>query len=383
MSRDKISSAEARVASRAAWHSVFPPLQAIAELAVLTGAIATADFLFPAANIANLEPSPYWLPVLLLSLQYGTLAGLLAAAAAILAYVLNGFPEQGIGEELFSYLIRIWALPMLWIGAALILGQFRLRQIEAKQALKEELTAKQFETSALTDYISVLEKRLHKIEHNVSAGKLPAAPEVLSALRPFLNQPADLTAALQGLTQTVLPRAAISLFAVSPAGAERVASAGWREGDRFLTALPATHPLLKTLISERRALSILNPGDEHGLAGQGLAACPVAAADGVRIAGILKLERIDAARLNEDTAGDLMLIARLIGPAFAEPRVVVDNSEVKDRRDLASSNTSSNASSNDRRHVPWRPLPSAKENGLGATDSEKQLPDAARPQRLR
>ncbi len=118
----------------AVWLPVLPPVGAFVELVLVMGLIYLVSYLIPGIDLATLEPSPFWVPVLLLSLQYGTVAGLLAAAVATLAYTINGLPEQAIGENLFAFLLRIWALPILWIGVALVLGQFRLRQIEVKQS---------------------------------------------------------------------------------------------------------------------------------------------------------------------------------------------------------------------------------------------------------
>ena len=311
--------------SGGAWQPLLPPPGALVELAVLLAAIAVVDAALPGVDVANLEPSPYWIPVLLLSLQYGTVAGLLAAGAATVAFVLYGFPEQTIGENLFTYLLRIWALPMLWIGVALVLGQFRLRQIAAKREVKEGLAQKTAEASSLAWYARELEDRCQKLERHISTGRVTRRPTALDALAHLIGPSADLGAALAGVVEDSLPGAAISIFAATPAGLEMVQSSGWPELAPWATELPVSHPVHRALVGERKALFVLNTGDEALLAGQGLAACPIVAPDNGRVVGIVKLETADPANLSRNTPARLAVIARLVAPALTEPRVVVDN----------------------------------------------------------
>ncbi|HRD76373.1 MAG TPA: hypothetical protein PK264_10590, partial [Hyphomicrobiaceae bacterium] len=73
---------------------VLPPLVAWLEIALLILPITVYDYLSTGFTITELHPHPFWLPVLLLSLQYGTPSGLAAAGVAILATFALGWPEQ-------------------------------------------------------------------------------------------------------------------------------------------------------------------------------------------------------------------------------------------------------------------------------------------------
>ena len=65
---------------------VLPPPIALIEIVALIVPFTLLDhFVTSFPNLADIQPHPFWLPVLLLSLQYGTMSGLLAASAAILA----------------------------------------------------------------------------------------------------------------------------------------------------------------------------------------------------------------------------------------------------------------------------------------------------------
>lgn len=307
---------------------MLPPPIALIELAGLLALIFAVDWFFPGVEVFSLEPSPFWLPVLLLTAQYGTIAGLVAAAAATSAHILNGFPEQGIGENLFSYFLKIWALPMLWTGVALVLGQFRLRQIEAKRALQQSLGQKSTEARELAVYSKKLEDRCHALERTMCAGRgSHAAIAALESLVTLAHPPADIGAALHGIAEHVLPGAELSIFAATPSGCDVIAASHWPEPPHWSTSIPSGHPLYRALVSERRALCVLNAADEAALAGEGLAACPIFAPDTERVTGFVKLERIDPKLFGPFTPSHLALIAHLAAPALAEPRIVVDNSQ--------------------------------------------------------
>ncbi len=328
-----------RVPHGAVWLPVLPPLGAFVELVLILGLIYLVCSLIPGVEIATLEPSPFWVPVLLLSLQYGTVAGLMAAAAATLAYAINGLPEQAIGENLFSFLLRIWALPILWIGVALVLGQFRLRQIEVKQDLKLHLNSRTAEAESLAAYASELEARCHRLERRLTSTGPSSGAVAIDCLAAFADPAAGFSQSLDALRQHVFPSARLTVFAASPAALDVIATSA--EGasahvpgplsgplpGSLPGSLPAHHPLYRATVGERRAVSVLRHGDETVLAGVAHAAQPILHPETKRVIGLLSFEAGDPSYLSEELEARLAMIARVIAPWLAEPRIVVDNTE--------------------------------------------------------
>ena len=309
------------------WLPVWPPFGAFAELAALIGAIYLADLLMPGVDVANLEPSPYWIPVLLLSLQYGTVGGLMAAGAATLVYALGGLPEQAIEENHFTYLLRVWAMPILWIGVALVLGQFRLRQIEIKQRIKDRLAETTAESEGLGRYARMLEDRCRDLERRITTGSNANSAAVLDALQTFLDPSATLTDALQASVREAFPDAAVTAYLLTPWGLEPTVAAGdpaLRRGD---DVIKTESPLYAAIAGERRPVSVAQRGDEAILKGEGLAAVPVLQQETGRVIGMLKLEAVTGGVLDERTTTRLALLARFVAPLLSEPRVVVDNTD--------------------------------------------------------
>ncbi|MEQ1653717.1 MAG: GAF domain-containing protein [Hyphomicrobium sp.] len=339
---------------------VLPPLGALIELAVLVAAIVTVDAIFPQVGFSTLEPSPFWVPVLLLSLQYGTVAGLLAAAAATAAYVFNGVAEQAVGENFFAYLLRIWAMPILWIGVALVLGQFRLRQIASKQALRQALVTRTDEAHRLAIYSSDLEARCQRLERQMTARTAAPVKPVLDALAMIAAPAPDADSALDSITGKIWPGAQVSMCAVTPNGCEVIGRSGWGDTARWATSFASAHPLYRAIVTDRRPVSILKTGDETVLAGQGIAAHPILTADGARVIGMLKIETIDPALFDRQTTEHLSVMARLLGPLLSEPRAVSP-----DTRDLPGVARLSRSWKGGSAALPSGDVPPAKFSGVG------------------
>ncbi|MGE0517102.1 MAG: hypothetical protein AB7O71_24505, partial [Hyphomicrobiaceae bacterium] len=162
---------------------VLPPLAALFEIVVLVICPGLLDYFVPGfPSLNETQPHFYWLPVLLLTLQYGSASGLLAAGVAIILANLLGWPEQEIGENHFNYLLRIWLQPVLWIATAVILGQIRLRQIERKQALGRSVALLTQQRAALAEHAQNLRARCDRLERFIATRHEADGLALLSAL---------------------------------------------------------------------------------------------------------------------------------------------------------------------------------------------------------
>src|SRR5262245_17340551 len=93
---------------------------ALVELAVfLIGAALVQWWLLEPATLASLKPHPFWIPVVLLSLQYGTIEGIVAVAACTVTQWLLGWPLP-VDESYIGELLPRLGEPMLWLGAAVV-----------------------------------------------------------------------------------------------------------------------------------------------------------------------------------------------------------------------------------------------------------------------
>jgi polysaccharide biosynthesis protein PelD len=116
------------------------PAAALVEIALLLGAALLCDAIFlDGTRFRSLPQHPFWIPVLLVAVQYGTNAGLAAATAATLALLAGNLPPQAVFQDRFAWFSEIVHLPLLWFVAAVVLGELRMRQIREREGLRERL----------------------------------------------------------------------------------------------------------------------------------------------------------------------------------------------------------------------------------------------------
>lgn len=306
---------------------VLPPLAALVEIVVLLVLPAAADYFLPSfPSLTEMQPHFFWLPVLLLSLQYGTVSGLLGAGVAIALAFGLGIPEQEIGENHFSYLLRIWTQPVLWLVTALVLGQFRMRQIEKKQQLARAVSELSIQRAAIADYATNLRRRCEMLERELATRRMPPASSLLAELDRLDLPPQQATTALREALAIAFGAATISLYGRDGEGLRRLDRfAGSATQTAAPETFPADHPLSEAILRRAMRLSALDAQDEALLHGVGLVAVPIPhAAPGQSAAGMLLIEHLPAREFDDRTAARLAAIARhltdLAGPGASTPR---------------------------------------------------------------
>ncbi|MBS0243574.1 MAG: hypothetical protein JSS20_15465 [Proteobacteria bacterium] len=298
---------------------MLPPVAAAIEVLVLVVLPGLLDYAYPwFPNLNETQPHFFWLPVLLLTLQYGTPSGLLAAAAAIVLSNVLGWPEQEIGENHFAYLLRIWLQPMLWIGTAVVLGQLRLRQIEARDALSRDVATLSMQRHAIAEHARNLRARCDRLERAITTAASPRAVSILAALGEAASPDPH-------LAKTGFERALALAFGEASAAHYELASDGSLElvsripgsGETGAEKITGESELAYALIHEGRRLCAMLPGDEQALGGAAVAAVPVFDRD-LRPRGALLLETASAGSIDAETAERLAAFAALL-PASRAP----------------------------------------------------------------
>jgi hypothetical protein len=84
-------------------------------------------------------PHPFWIPVVLVSCQYGVMGGIFAALASTAAYLSSDAPQQTAAQDFYAHAGAVSALPAGWIAVALLIGGLRSLQISQVYELKHDL----------------------------------------------------------------------------------------------------------------------------------------------------------------------------------------------------------------------------------------------------
>ncbi len=317
---------------------VLPPRFALIEMGLLLVLVAAEYALegFPA--LTRINPHPYWIAVLLLSLQYGTVSGLMAAGIAIVGTVLIGMPEPDIEERYFNYLVRVWSQPVLWLLVAMLLGSFRARQIEQRDELLIQVDELKTRGATLLDYATNLKARCLRLERHIATHQTSDSSLLLSALgRLGEAEPGRWAPAFRAVLAAGFPNGQLSLYAIDGDKVRLVLSHDAKLGDgaglRAAAEIDPSSPLLAAVVGAGRAVSVLDAADDLALAGHGVAAVPVFAdlpGGGARVIGLLKADKLPPGLIDASTTRRLSVVAAHLAPALLQGRltpVVGSNSQ--------------------------------------------------------
>jgi hypothetical protein len=144
------------------WQRVVPEALGILFFIVL---IRT---LLPDLFAGSLMPHPFWIPVLILSGQYGIMGGLFATLAATAALFLSGLPPQSATQDFYVYAGAVAAQPCAWLAATLVLGGLRTLHIHQQTDLQQRLHQTERRAEDLADGLERAVQEIGRLEHRVA-----------------------------------------------------------------------------------------------------------------------------------------------------------------------------------------------------------------------
>src|SRR5579883_1800733 len=156
---------------------------ALLEIALLLVATLLVDrIFFDGTRFRSLAIHPFWIPILLVSAQYGTNAGLAAALSSSVALLAGNLPPQGIFQDRFAWLFAISRTPLLWFTASVVLGELRSRHLRESEKMRVDLAEAARRENVLIEAYKRLETAKEALETRV-AGQLRTALALYEAAK--------------------------------------------------------------------------------------------------------------------------------------------------------------------------------------------------------
>lgn len=289
---------------------------ALAEIILLLGTALLIDWLFfDGTRFRSLLLHPFWIPVLLVTVQYGTNAGLISAVAATFALLAGNLPPQAIFQDRFAWLFGIVRLPLLWFVAAVVLGELRTRQIREREALREQLGEVSRRENVLAEAYKRLSAAKEALETRV-AGQLRTSLSLYEAAKGIEKlDPSEVLLGVSKLIRSVMNPEKFSLYLLRNNALELALAEGWTSTDRYPRLYRPGSRIFREMVGRQRVLSVANPDDELVLAGEGLIAAPLIVPDTGRVIGILKIEKLGFLDLNFNNVQTFQLLCQWIAAA--------------------------------------------------------------------
>lgn len=292
-------------------------VEAIGMLLILTLLDA---LVFNGDRFWDVNPHPFWIPVLLVAVQYGTNEALVAALFATLFYLIGNIPEAVEGADHYDHLYSIAINPILWFVAAFGLGELRIRHIRERDRLNSELEESAQREDLIADSYKFVKNRKEALEVQVS-GQLASSIEAYRAAKAVETlDPKSVMQGVEKLVSSVLSPQKFSLYIFHDSKLSATILHGWNPGDAYAQEIDSYSPIYQAVVGQQETLVIANEQHELSLDGQGILAGPILDPDTKRVVGMLKIEQMDFVSLSLNTVETFRALSEWIGTALINAR---------------------------------------------------------------
>ncbi len=289
------------------------------ELFVIYTVLMLIDYLFfQSSRFSEINPHPFWVPVLLIASQYGIREGVISAAMATALFLVGNVPPQSLMEDSYSYVFSMSLLPILWLLAALSLGAIQTRQTHGRNAALLEIEELKLQNQKIHTAYAQLENNKKVLDFRI-ASQLNTSSMAFHAARKI--QKMDEETVLHGVSELVsdiLSPDKFSIFLLNDSMLSKVIDHGWTDNDQYSEYYAASENLFQQVVARRKVLCVSHPRDETLLTDQGVLAGPLFSSDTHQIVGMLKIEKIAFANFNVNTVESFRTLCEWIGTLLAD-----------------------------------------------------------------
>lgn len=296
-------------------------LAAFIEILVFLSIALLFDKYFGEGNrFLSINPHPFTILIVLISVQYGTLEGLFATALSTLCLYFNNIPEQAAQQSLFEYQYYLVKMPLLWFISAFVLGELRMRFEFENKRLAQELSDAKMRENVVAEEFNLLKASKENLEAYL-VGETNTAIKTYEAIQGIESlSTAQIMLKLVEIIDSAIRAKKFSVYILGEYGFEVVDSKGWEKNDSFLLRISNEHPIFKEVAGNQRILSIINEEDEKYLQKEGVLAVPLIDPKTLKVFGMIKIEEMDFIDLNMLTIEAVKNLSLLISMAYANAK---------------------------------------------------------------
>lgn len=293
----------------------------VVELGLYYAVVLAIDYyFFDGTRFRDAALHPFWLAVLLPSIQYGMPGGLAGAVTSSLVLLVGNLPPQPITQDLYQYVLGVLRLPLMWLVAAVILGELRSRQIRERDELAEGLILADKRNLKITESYLKLREAQRRLEGRV-AGQMKTVVATYKAARAVesLNE-AEVIQGSCELIKGITGAKKFSIFLTEGDALKLSVQEGWEPEDRFDREIRANSPLFAEVLGKRGIPSVAKRHETDILAGQGLIAGPLIDSEDDKVLGMLKIEDLAFIDFNVTTVESFRILCEWSGTAIGNAR---------------------------------------------------------------
>lgn len=296
-------------------------VSAIVEIFLFIAALLIINQIFgDGKRYIHATPHPFWILIILISIQYGMKEGLLAVVFSIIALYAGNVPPQEPNETLFEYQVRLAWNPVFWFITAFVLGQIKKRHDSDRELLLHNLERSEKETKAITEAYISLKGMKENLEAHL-AGQLKTTAAIFKSFKSLGSiNPNQILINLPAVVVPVLNPKKFSVYSFGPNGFEPVMAYGWSQDEKYKRRFNLDDPLSQCILKGQKIVTIVNTNDRKIFRGEGILAAPLIDSETHEIFGMLKVEEMDVYELNLSSLETFKMLCELIGISYTNAR---------------------------------------------------------------
>lgn len=273
-------------------------------------------------RLIAVSPHPFWIIVLLISVQYGSNEGLIAVLACSLVLLVGNLPTQQIDQDFYGWLLHIMANPLMWLIAAVVLGEIRMRHIRERDALANELINAHEREKTFAESYEKVRTRKERLELNVASQVRTETAAYRAAKAIEKLDPAHVIEGAATMVESALGAEKFSLYLLEGDSLQRTLTHGWSEHDTQTLGdgYRSQNGVYQAIIGRKETLSVVNESHERILAGQGVLAGPLLDTQTGQVLGMLKIESLPFLEMNLNTVESFRALCEWIAMALSNAR---------------------------------------------------------------
>jgi hypothetical protein len=294
-----------------------PKWSPLVETGLFVGLTLVADAMWGSGDrFVRVEPHPFWAIVLLMAVQYGTREALVAAAVSSIALLAGNLPAQAFDQSVHEYAVQVLRLPLVWMVAAMVLGELRVRHRQHQLDTDERLSHAERRVELLSGAHAELTAAKERLETRL-AGQLRTATGMFQAARALETvDPGQVLAGATDLVTVALNAKAFSIFLLENGTLVLSAAQGWTEDRVLARRYTSNEPLFKEVVGAQRFVTVTTPVGESVLRGHGLIAGPLICPSTGQLVGMVKIEDMTFLDFNLSTVHTFKALSEWIASAY-------------------------------------------------------------------
>lgn len=268
----------------------------------------------------NLQPHPFWIPLLLVAVQYGTNEALMTVILCTAALLTFNLPDYDLNQDLFQYTMTLITTPLLWLGTAVILGEMRQKQRTLFKDVEGQLTQSKKREEEIGEAYEKLRVHREALQKQIAGNFHTTLDTFQNLLQLETLESENVLSRSATFVSEVLKPQKFSLFLLKGDKLECVLKHGWQSETEYRNRISNSTKLYRSIIEKKETLCCIHSEHERILGNEGHLAGPLLDPDRNTVLGMLKFEAIAFPDLNITAVETFRLLCSWIGGAYGNAK---------------------------------------------------------------